>query len=61
MSKIKDIVSLQGKMPEFGLDAIYFDFNTQASAEKFSMAINSTGVKASVLQERTQWKVKIDF
>ena len=61
MEKISDIVSSQGNMPEFGLDALYLNFNTQVRAESVAKAINERGVKASPLQERTNWKVKIDF
>ena len=61
MEKISDIVSSQGNMPEFGLDAIYLNFNTQSRAESVAKAINERGVKASPLQERVNWKVKIDF
>ncbi len=61
MEKISDIVSSQGNMPEFGIDALYLNFNTQARAESVAKAINERGVKASPLQERSTWKVKIDF
>ncbi len=61
MEKISDIVSSQGSMPEFGIDALYLNFNTQSRAESIAKAINERGVKASSLQERANWKVKIDF
>lgn len=61
MSKINDLVSSQGTMPEFGLDAIYVDFNKQESAEKFVDLIQQRGVKAATVQERSIWKVKIEF
>jgi hypothetical protein len=61
MSKINDLVSSQGTMPEFGLDAIYIDFNKQDNAEKFAELIQQRGVKANAAQERSIWKVKIEF
>ena len=61
MGKINDLVSSQGTMPEFGIDAIYIDFNKQDNAEKFVALIQQRGVKANAAQERSIWKVKIDF
>ncbi len=61
MSKINDLVSSQGTMPEFGLDAIYIDLNRQDRAEKLVDLIKERGVNASAVQERSSWKVKIDF
>jgi hypothetical protein len=59
--KINDLVSSQGTMPEFGLDAIYIDFNKQDNADKFAELIQQRGIKATATQERSIWKVKIDF
>ncbi len=61
MEKIKDLIATQGHMPEFGLDAIYLNYRNQSRAEVVMNAINERGVKASLLQERSDWKVKIDF
>ena len=61
MNKIGDLVSSQGTMPEFGIDALYIEFNRQDRAEKLSDLINERGVRASAAQERSMWKVKIDF
>ena len=61
MNKIGDLVSSQGSMPEFGIDALYIEFNGQERAEKLADLINQRGVKATAVQERSMWKVKIDF
>ena len=61
MNKIGDLISSQGSMPEFGIDALYIQFNRQDRAEKLADLINERGVKASAAQERFMWKVKIDF
>jgi hypothetical protein len=61
MNKIGDLVSSQGSMPEFGIDALYIEFNRQEKAEKLVDLISQRGVKASAVQERSMWKVKIDF
>ncbi len=61
MNKINDLVSSQGSMPEFGLDAIYIDFKRQDTAEKLVELIEQRGVKAAAVQERSTWKVKIEF
>ncbi|WP_337860743.1 hypothetical protein [Ferroplasma sp.] len=61
MGKINDLVSSQGTMPEFGIDAVYLEFNRQDRAEKLVELIKERGVNASATQERSLWKVKIDF
>ncbi len=61
MEKIKDLITTQGYMPEFGLDAIYLNFRNQSRAEMVMKAINERGVKADLLQEMSDWKVKINF
>jgi hypothetical protein len=61
MSKISDLISSQGTMPEFGIDALYIELNRQDRAEKLVDMIKERGVKASAVQERSMWKVKIDL
>jgi hypothetical protein len=61
MTKINDLVSSQGSMPEFGLDAIYINFNSEDKAEKLVELIKERDVKANAVQEMSTWKVKIDF
>lgn len=61
MGKINDLISSQGTMPEFGIDAVYLDFDRQDKAEKLVELIKERGVQASALQERSMWKVKIDL
>ncbi|MEM0139313.1 MAG: hypothetical protein QXZ44_01670 [Ferroplasma sp.] len=61
MGKINDIVSSQGNMPEFGLDALYLLVGSQEKAEKIVNEIKQRGIGASMMQERTSWKVKIEF
>ncbi len=61
MEKINDLVSSQGTMPEFGLDAIYLMLGNQEKAELLVSKIKERGVEASAMQERTTWKIKIEF
>ena len=61
VEKIKDILSEQQYVPEFGLDGMFLSYGSEAAANNALEEIKARGVKADTLLDRRTWLVKIEF
>ncbi len=61
VEKISDVLSEQQFVPEFGLDGMFLQYLSEKEAENAKQRIVDRGVKADTMQERTAWKVKVEF
>ena len=61
VEKISDVLSEQQFVPEFGIDGMFLQYLDERAAENAKRRINEKGVKADTMQERTSWKVKVEF
>ena len=61
VDKIKDFISTQQLMPEFGLDCIFMQFRDQTSAERAVEDIRRRGITADAMQEKDGWRVRVNF
>lgn len=61
VEKIKDILSEQQYVPEFGLDGMFLSYGSEAAANNALEEIKARGIKADTLLDRRTWLVKIEF
>ena len=61
VEKISDVLAEQQFVPEFGIDRMFLQYLDERAAEDAKRRINEKGVKADTMQERTSWKVKVEF
>lgn len=61
VEKIKDILSEQQYVPEFGLDGMFLSYGTEDAANNALEKIKSRGIKADTILDRRTWLVKIEF
>jgi hypothetical protein len=61
VEKISDVLSEQQFVPEFGIDGMFLQYLNEKDAEDAKQRIVERGIKADTMQERTAWKVKVEF
>jgi len=61
VSKIRDIISTQDFVPDFGIDSIYLHYANEKEANEASSRITALGIQCMVVQEKTGWKVKVEI
>lgn len=61
VDKIKDVLSEQQYVPEFGFDGMFLHYSSEEEANKVLEKIVSRGLKADTIIDRRSWVVKIEF
>ena len=61
VEKIRDILSEQQYVPEFGRDGMFIHFSSEHEANSALEKILSRGLKADTVIDRRTWLVKIEF
>ncbi len=61
VQKITPVISELSTMPELGFDSIYLHYQTEAEAEAALGRIKEESVSASVVQNKSEWAVKVEI
>lgn len=61
IDKIKDLFGKQAEMPEIGYDSLFLHCQSEAEAQKTLSSIASAGLNASVIQNKRDWQIKVEF
>ena len=61
LEKIKDMFGKQAEMPELGYDSLFIHCQSEAEADRNLSYIRSAGLNASVIQNKRDWQIRIDF
>ena len=61
MSMIRDVLSAQQYVPEIGFDSVYLQYNNEATASGALNIIQSRGIKADIMQDKSTWRLRIQF
>ena len=48
-------------MPELGYDSLFIHCQSEAEADRNLSYIRSAGLNASVIQNKRDWQIRIDF
>lgn len=59
MGKITDILSEQQFVPIVGYDSVYLQYSSEISAGTALKEITAKGLKATVIQDKATWSVRI--
>ena len=61
MEKIAWIFGRQSLMPQIGFDAVYLHFQKESEATENLERLQKDGVKASIVQDKSDWQIMIEF
>ncbi len=61
MTRIRDVLSAQQYVPEVGFDSVYLQYNSETAASVALSTVLSRGVKADLIQDKSTWRVRIQF
>ncbi len=61
MSMIRDVLSAQQYVPEIGFDSVYLQYNSEVPASGALKIIQSRGIKADLMQDKSTWRIRIQF
>ncbi|MHB8360215.1 MAG: hypothetical protein ACYDAO_00010 [Thermoplasmataceae archaeon] len=61
MEKISWIFGGQSLMPQLGFDSLYLHFQKEFEAAEALQRLTDVGVKASIVQDKSDWQVMIEF
>jgi hypothetical protein len=61
LDKLQDILGSQSDMPELGYDAIFFHCRSESEATTRLNQIEDKGLNGSIIQNKNDWQIKIDF
>ena len=61
LDKLQDILGSQSDMPELGYDAIFFHCRSESEATTRLSQIEDKGLNGSLIQNKNDWQIKIEF
>lgn len=61
LDRLKDMLGSQGDLPEIGYDALFFHCRSENEANEKLRQINEVGLQCSIVQNKNDWQIKIDF
>jgi hypothetical protein len=61
LDRIRVILGNQAEMPELGFDSLFIHCQSEAEAEKNLSIIRSSGLSASVIQNKRDWQIKVEY
>lgn len=61
LDKIRGVLGKQSEMPELGFDSLFLHCQSEAEAENNLSIIRSSGLEASVIQNKRDWQIKVEF
>ncbi|MCL4341191.1 MAG: hypothetical protein M1431_03740 [Candidatus Thermoplasmatota archaeon] len=61
LDKLRDILGSQNDMPELGYDALFFHFRSETEAAGKLAEITERGLHGSLIQNKSEWQIKVDL
>ena len=61
LDKLQNLLALQSDLPEIGFDAIFFHCRTEKEANQRLVEISGLGLDCSLMQEKSDWQIKISL
>ncbi|MEM0155795.1 MAG: hypothetical protein QW597_04240 [Thermoplasmataceae archaeon] len=61
LDRIRAILGNQSEMPELGFDSLFIHCQSEAEAERNLSIIRSSGLTASVIQNKRDWQIKVEY